>query len=458
MQLHQVVDACLFAVAFWLAYLLRAMLVDNSWFKFLKLDPIAPFNDFAWLFIVLIPAAPLILEAQGFYSRPLYSPRTATWWQLFKGCLITSLVLVVALFLTRHATIARSVPFWFGLMSFALVAAKEEVLLRMAHTKLAQSQYTRHFIFVGTGEEASRMRKELKDKSQGGIEIVAELDLARTPLERLVEMLHEYSVNGVIVSAQHSDFDRVEKAIHACELEGVEVWLVAEFFRTQISRTSLDDFYGRPVLVFRTAPEASWQSSFKQLIDFAGAAVVLVLFSWLFVILAALVKFTSRGPILFRQQRSGLNGRPFTIYKFRTMVSNAEQVKAELAALNEMKGPVFKITRDPRITPAGHWLRKYSLDEFPQFFNVLRGEMSLVGPRPLPVDEVKRFDDVAQRRRLSVKPGLTCLWQISGRSNVVDFAEWVRLDLEYIDNWSLWLDVKILWRTIPIVLSGSGAK
>jgi lipopolysaccharide/colanic/teichoic acid biosynthesis glycosyltransferase len=140
------------------------------------------------------------------------------------------------------------------------------------------------------------------------------------------------------------------------------------------------------------------------------------------------------------------------------MVTNAEQLKVELAAMNEMSGPVFKMTNDPRVTNVGRWLRKYSFDEFPQLFNVLRFEMSLVGPRPLPVDEVRRFDDLAHRRRLSVKPGLTCLWQISGRNNVSDFRDWVRLDLEYIDNWSLWLDLKILWRTVPIVLAGTGAK
>ena len=140
------------------------------------------------------------------------------------------------------------------------------------------------------------------------------------------------------------------------------------------------------------------------------------------------------------------------------MVSNAEQLKHELAALNEMSGPVFKMTNDPRVTPIGRWLRRTSLDEFPQLFNVLRGEMSLVGPRPLPVDEVQRLDDLGHRRRLSVKPGLTCLWQISGRNDLSDFKEWVRLDLEYIDNWSLWLDLKILWRTVPIVLSGNGAR
>jgi lipopolysaccharide/colanic/teichoic acid biosynthesis glycosyltransferase len=140
------------------------------------------------------------------------------------------------------------------------------------------------------------------------------------------------------------------------------------------------------------------------------------------------------------------------------MVTNAEQLQHELTAMNEMSGPVFKLSNDPRVTPIGRFLRKFSVDELPQFYNVLRGEMSLVGPRPLPVNEVKRFHDVAHRRRLSVKPGLTCLWQVSGRNNVSDFKDWVRLDLEYIDNWSLWLDLKILWRTVPVVLVGTGAR
>ena len=239
------------------------------------------------------------------------------------------------------------------------------------------------------------------------------------------------------------------------------VWqvLVADFFQTRISQTTIDDFCGRPMLVFHSGPQmGSWAGFVKQLIDFFGALGLLAIFGIPMLLVAVLIKLTSPGPVLFRQKRAGLNGKPFMMYKFRSMVTNAEQLQQELSALNEMNGPVFKVTNDPRVTRIGRWLRKFSVDEFPQLFNVLLGDMSLVGPRPLPVDEVNRFDDLAHRRRLSVKPGLTCLWQVGGRNEVSDFKEWVRLDLEYIDHWSLWLDLKILWQTIPVVLLGKGAR
>jgi exopolysaccharide biosynthesis polyprenyl glycosylphosphotransferase len=287
---------------------------------------------------------------------------------------------------------------------------------------------------------------------------MAEFNLTETPVQQIVNLLHDHSVFGVILSAKHTNFEQVEYVIRACELEGIEVWLIADFFSTQISRTSLDELVGRPLLIFRTTPEASWHNLAKQLLDFFGALLLLVFLSPLFLAIAIAIKFASPGPVFFQQKRSGLNGSPFTLYKFRTMVTNAEQFKQELEAMNEMSGPVFKITNDPRVTPIGKFLRKYSLDELPQLFNVLRLEMSLVGPRPLPVDEVKRFDNLAHRRRLSVKPGLTCLWQISGRNQITDFKDWVRLDLEYIDHWTFWLDLKILVLTIPVVVRGTGAK
>jgi exopolysaccharide biosynthesis polyprenyl glycosylphosphotransferase len=270
--------------------------------------------------------------------------------------------------------------------------------------------------------------------------------------------MHEHSINTVVINARHTVLGLVEEAIRACELEGVEALLLADFFKTQISRTSLDDFSGQPVLVFHSGPDNAWARLMKQVMDFLGAVVLLPLFLPVIAVAAVVIKLTSKGPIFFKQERAGLNGKPFVMYKLRTMVTNAEQLKQELAQLNEMSGPVFKVTNDPRITKVGGFLRKWSIDEFPQIFNVLRLEMSLVGPRPLPVDEVARFDDVAHRRRLSVRPGLTCLWQVSGRNDIKDFAEWVRLDLLYIDTWTLWLDISILWRTIWVVLRGSGAR
>jgi exopolysaccharide biosynthesis polyprenyl glycosylphosphotransferase len=212
------------------------------------------------------------------------------------------------------------------------------------------------------------------------------------------------------------------------------------------------------MLVFRSTPEDSWQKVAKQGIDIFGALAFLIFFFPLFILICLLIRITSPGPVLFRQRRSGLNGKPFTMLKFRSMVTDAEQLKAELQVLNEMEGPVFKVTNDPRVTRIGRVLRRWSIDEWPQMINVLLGDMSLVGPRPLPVDEVKRFDDLAHRRRLSVKPGLTCLWQVKGRNEVKNFKEWVRLDLEYIDNWSIWLDLQILFQTIPTVILGTGAK
>ena len=455
MQIHQLLDACIFAVSFWLAYEIRA---SDFVTITLKQPPIAPFENFFWHYLILIPVSPLVLEAQGFYDRPLLAPRRHALWALFKGCLFISLGLTLALFFSRMQ-IARLVPVGFGVIAFCLVLLKEEMLSAAFKSQFAQNQFRRRFLLLGTREETARMREEIKQRPESGVEIVADLDLDSLKVEQLINLLHEHAINGVILSSRHTLFDRAEMVVNTCELEGVEVWLVADFFKTQISTTSMDDFYGRPVLVFRSAPEASWQGKIKEAIDFTGALVMLLIAGPLFMIPAAiLIKLTSKGPIFFKQQRSGLNGSPFTIYKFRTMGTNAEQIKHELATMNEMSGPVFKITKDPRITPLGKWLRKFSIDELPQLFNVLRGEMSLVGPRPLPVDEIRRIHDMAHRRRLSVKPGLTCLWQVSGRNEIKDFDNWVRLDLEYIDNWSLWLDFKILLRTIPAVFYGSGAK
>jgi exopolysaccharide biosynthesis polyprenyl glycosylphosphotransferase len=466
-QVFQLKDAFMFMLALGVAHYLRSSFrletlvgwlpwIGHGLEKMLSVE-IEPFAQFAWLFLLILPGGPLVLESQGFYNRPIFCSRYTTAWILLKSCTVVVLGVILVMFPFK-ATLSRAVIILFGPISFSLLFLSEELMRLGFKSRFGQSQLKKRMLLIGSPEDNQRIRADLSHQKANTLEIVGELDINENSLQDLVKQLHKLSPSGVILNAKHTFFGRVEKAIQVCEREGVESWLVADFFQTQISRTSFDDFYGRPVMVFRSAPENSWQGVLKQVMDVIGALVLILVFSPVFLGAMLAIRFTSPGAILFKQERCGLNGRPFTMLKFRSMVSDAEQRKQELAELNEMSGPVFKVSNDPRITPVGRMLRKYSVDEFPQLFNVLRGEMSLVGPRPLPVDEVERFDDPAHRRRLSVKPGLTCLWQVSGRNNLRDFDEWVRLDLHYIDNWSIWLDLKILWRTIPVVLTGAGAR
>jgi len=463
-RVHQIADAFLFAASFWLAYVVRGNHTITGWINLAlpsghELDVISPdmFQNVWWLYFALVPAAPLVLESQGFYNRTAFKSRRTLILPLLRGAFLVTVGMVLLLFFFKTPA-PRGVSFIFIIISCALVWLKEEILMLALRIPMAKAQYKRRIIVAGVGLETSRIRQVVKAREGDEIEVVAEFNLAEAPMSRLIELLHEHSASVVLVNARHTNFDRVEHIIQVCETEGVEAWLVAEFFSTRIARASFDEMFGHPLMIFRSTPETSWQMLAKQALDFIGALVLVLLAALPMVLIALLIKLTSHGPVMFRQQRSGLNGSPFSIYKFRTMATNAEQFKHELEAMNEMTGPVFKVTNDPRITPFGKWLRKSSLDELPQLFNVLRGEMSLVGPRPLPVDEVRRFNDLAHRRRLSVKPGITCLWQISGRNQITDFQDWVRLDLQYIDNWSIWLDLSILLRTVPVVLLGTGAK
>lgn len=223
-------------------------------------------------------------------------------------------------------------------------------------------------------------------------------------------------------------------------------------------RLSADQIGGEPVLYYRAHGARPTDLFTKQVSDYLGASLILLILSPVLLFIAVLVRTSSPGPVIYRQPRAGLNGRTFTMYRFCSMNERADELKSGLAGQNEMDGLVLKMTNDPRVTRLGRILRRHSLDELPQLWNVLRGEMSLVGPRPLPVEEVHRFDNFAHRRRLSMKPGLTCLWQVRGRNEITSFEEWVRLDLEYIDQWSLWLDLKILLATIPVTLFGRGGR
>lgn len=277
----------------------------------------------------------------------------------------------------------------------------------------------------------------------------------------MYELLKRESVERVLFVARHTEFEKVALAVEACELQGVEAWISASFIRTQIARPVFDVVGDRPMLVLRSTPELSWELMLKEIMDRIGGAVILLLSLPLWLVAYVGIRLTSPGaPVFFSQMRAGRYGRPFRMWKFRTMVPDADKmldvIKEEHG--NQMNGPVFKLDHDPRIFKFGRWLRRGSIDELPQLLNVVAGEMSLVGPRPLPLYEVEAFTEAAHRRRLSMKPGITCEWQAGGRNRITSFEEWVEMDLHYIDNWSLWADFRILAQTVPAVLFGKGAK
>ena len=253
-----------------------------------------------------------------------------------------------------------------------------------------------------------------------------------------------------------SHYPQIQETIRVCERVGVKVVYGADIFGTELARARVDRAYQPAPRVELQVVTEGISVIVKRALDLVGATVILIILSPLMLVTAAAIKLTSDGPVMFAQERYGLNRRRFRMWKFRTMVKDAERLQAPLESRNEVQGPVFKITRDPRVTPLGRWLRRTSIDELPQLFNVLTGDMSLVGPRPLPIRDVLRFTRSSDMRRFSVRPGLTGLWQVSGRSRL-DFDQWITLDLRYIDRWSLALDFAILARTIPAVVRGTGA-
>ncbi len=453
-QLQQVFDAFLLVFAFWGSYALRV--VSTGWFD---LDyQIPPLREFQWMIPLIMVSGPILLELQGFYAHPLQKQVLRAMGQIARALIYLALLCGVCVMFLRVELPSRSVLLLFVGIGTGFLLIKDRLLLVQARRRAARGLLREPVLLAGLPEDMDALVASLTPEQLLHIEIIERVNIEQQPLEHMVEALHRHAISRVIFSAAHSHMLTIQAAISACETEGVEAWLVADFVKTAIARPTFETIGDRPMLVFRSTPEASWELLGKRFIDIVGATLGLIVFSVPLLVVAGLIKATSPGPVLFRQMRGGKHGKPFTMFKFRSMSTDAEMRRAEFMIFNQMSGPVFKVENDPRVTPLGRFLRKTSIDELPQLINVWRGEMSLVGPRPLPLYEVDKFETTAQRRRLSVAPGLTCLWQISGRNEIKDFTDWVRLDLKYIDNWSLWLDIKILLKTIPVVVLGLGAK
>ena len=348
------------------------------------------------------------------------------------------------------------------ILTFMALTAERQILRAVGRTVRRLGRNLRDVVVIGDGDSARRTADMLAQQVELGCRVAGVIDCASAEttesgvLQGLDALLDGHGIDEVLfVLPVDRSQPLLARLIALCEEQGVTVRVLANVSGSRRTWTRVDTLVGQPVVTIATVPSDRWLLAVKRAIDVAGAVGVLVLAAPILLLIAAAVHLDSPGPIVFRQQRVGLKRRRFWAYKFRTMVTDAERLQATLEQRNEAQGPVFKIRDDPRITRVGRWLRQTSLDELPQLFNVLKGEMSLVGPRPLPIRDVDRMDVRWHKRRFSVKPGITCLWQVKSRTP--EFDEWIRSDMEYIDNWSLILDLKILALTVPAVLSRQGA-
>jgi exopolysaccharide biosynthesis polyprenyl glycosylphosphotransferase len=402
---------------------------------------------------------------QAFRSRSLL----AHGFSMGTVSLLGTLALFALITILKEKTINRSFVGLLGIVSFfATFGLRLSAAAFLSH--YTQKGYDRHYVLIGgTHDEALRLAESLEairgavyeirgfvteDPSEVGQTRGTWKVLGR--FDEIPRLAEREPVDEVFLLPRLGKLEEYRSIVEQCEAMGMTVYLRLAPFERLMSRVTVQEAAGGDYLTFSTAPRSGSQLAIKRAIDFLGSLTMLLLLSPFLFLVALLVKLTSRGPAVFRQERAGMNGRVFTLYKFRTMAEGAEKERAGLESQNEMDGPVFKIKDDPRVTWVGWLLRRTSIDELPQLWNVVKGDMSLVGPRPLPVYEVEKFERW-QRRRMTMRPGITCLWQVMGRNRVTDFAAWMKLDLEYVDRWSLGLDLKILAKTIPAVVGGRGA-
>lgn len=457
-QFLLIADALLVWLSFWIACALRDPI--RNLLDLAHTDQ-TDLNAISWVLYIAVPFTPLVLERFGFYQKSRYKPSHVIIWELVQGIFIIGLAISLFSVFAKMNEAPRLILGTAAFLMFVLLMTRERITTFWFKRRRRSGIGKEQVVIVGDEEEIRLFLSEVDPDTQEEWDIISHFNLAQHPTEELFSILKEKSVSRVMFITRETEFDKVASAIEICELQGVEAWIAASFIRAQIARPAFDSIGSKPMLVLRSTPDLSWGLLAKELLDRILSLIIIVGTSPLFLFAFIGIKIASPGaPVFFSQMRAGRYGKPFRMLKFRTMVANAEELLNSIkeAHGNEMEGPVFKLDRDPRVFRFGAILRKLSIDELPQLVNVLMGQMSLVGPRPLPLYEVEAFSEISHRRRLSVKPGITCEWQIGGRNKITRFEDWVAMDLRYIDNWSIWLDIQILLKTIPAVLFGKGAK
>jgi len=461
-------DLALTAMSLPVAYLVRHGVLTGL-FPTVFRTPLSPINQYLFLLVVILPLWGLMLSAAGFYRSHRTLPLAEEIWGAAKVAFGGTALLALLVYGLRLEFVSRFFLVVFGIVNFVFLATEKVALRLISRSVRARGYNFRTVLLVGTGQKAAQLGDFLEAHPHWGFRVIGYLDddnggeirrvnrwtcLGKMP--DLEAILMREVVDEVIFVTEKGRLPEYEQALIVAERHGVRAHVSMDIFPHVLARPVLEELDGIALLSFTTTPSNPMQLVVKRALDLALSLALFVLTLPIQLLAALAIRLSSSGPVFFRQTRCGLNGRHFTLMKFRTMAAGSQERLHEVSHLNEMSGPVFKTSHDPRLTPAGRILRKFSIDELPQLLNVIRGDMSLVGPRPPLPEEVSRYLPW-QCRRLSMKPGMTCLWQISGRNNL-DFDRWMALDLKYIDTWSPMLDLKILVKTVPAVLSGRGAR
>jgi len=451
-------DSIATLLAFTVAYHLRVRLGA----RYPNLPPLVPFHAYLWIPAVAIMTEVLVLVCYA--PRGLRKPQSVSphFRAIALSCVLLVLVLAVVNSALKPVSFSRLMTTFFIMLNygFLLISHGVQVGLQRAYG----GELSRNAIVLGKSPEVFELAEQLRAQYEPLINVIGvvtengeaekkrRLPVLGAPGD-IRRILDEKIIDIAILMNPLENPRQTAEVVQQCREIGVNVYMEANFPNISGTLIQLEWIGNRPFLLLSSSPHKPVALFIKRCIDVVLSALLMVLLSPLMLLIAAGVKLTSPGRVIFKQRRCGLNGRIFTMYKFRSMHEGADE-RARFA-LHAGDGPPPKLPNDPRVTKFGKFLRRFSLDELPQLWNVLKGDMSLVGPRPVPPEEVKTYKRW-QRRRLSMKPGLTCLWQISGRS-ALPFEEWMRLDLEYIDNWNLLLDLKIMLKTLPAIISGKGS-
>lgn len=434
-------DANVFATGLWTtaAYVALHGLIRE------KTPPLLALPEYLPSVGIIVFALMFALSQRGFSSLSFLARPIGVAWELAVGYFLALVAYAFVAYALRMTHLSRLFLVGGAALGWAAACAWHLSLFAARRWLAARGWGVKRVLLVGDEQTLPEMERMLRDSSFG---LLVAGTLRLSDAGGIRPFLDAHPVDYALFTTHRGDPEAVEGAMLACSERGIQVWLKPDFMERACSGMAyLNDV---PLLVFSMTPREGPALVLKRAVDLAAAALLLVLLAAPMLAVALLIRCTSRGPALLSQRRIGLNGCEFDMYKFRSMYDETREYELR----NEMRGPAFKMRRDPRVTPLGRLLRKYSIDELPQLWNVIRGEMSLVGPRPPLPSEVRQYHGW-QRRRLSMRPGITGLWQVSGR-NALDFDDWVALDLKYIDGWSLWLDLEIMLRTIPAVLKGTG--